>query len=86
MDYDWPGNLRQLDLTLQRTVMFCPGCEINADDIRFTGPPLSASKSQSEAVSGLDVKLRDVPGATADDIADKVFLMLLNAGVPRRQR
>ena len=33
MGYDWPGNIRELENVLERTMLFCSGGELTADDL-----------------------------------------------------
>jgi DNA-binding NtrC family response regulator len=50
MNFDWPGNVRQLEVTLQRAAIVCDGAEISIDDL----PPLEkADASESKGTSQL---------------------------------
>jgi two-component system response regulator GlrR len=38
--YDWPGNIRELEHTIERAVMFCDKSTLSEDDIVLPGTPL----------------------------------------------
>lgn len=55
MKYDWPGNIRELENTLERVVILTEGRLLDAHDFIFAGLP-SAGQSSSEASSLADAE------------------------------
>ncbi|MFZ1934483.1 MAG: sigma-54 dependent transcriptional regulator [Thermoguttaceae bacterium] len=60
MDYDWPGNVRQLQNVLERATVFSDGKEIAAEDV------MAALESDlAPATAGHAAGLDDLPSATS---------------------
>ncbi len=45
-NFDWPGNVRQLQNEVQRAVLLCEGDEVDASDLSVTKPRIAGEESQ----------------------------------------
>ncbi len=52
LQHDWPGNVRELRNVIARSVLFCPGTELRAADLRFES--VSTGASVTRPVPGID--------------------------------
>jgi len=61
MDYDWPGNIRELENILERVLIQNQGQNIKADDFRFCLEDRSPGKKypDKQKIMGLDQKMRE---------------------------
>lgn len=65
LGYDWPGNVRQLANSIERSAIFCQGAQISAQDVHMaleSGPAPEHQPTVSSEDMGLDVGL--TPGKT----------------------
>lgn len=44
--YNWPGNIRELQNSIERAIIFCPSETITENQLRFTPPPSLANSYQ----------------------------------------
>src|SRR5262249_31511964 len=50
MNYHWPGNIRELENVIERTIIFCRGKEINAGSLIF--PTIARTRPASDKALG----------------------------------
>ena len=90
MEYDWPGNLRQLDKVIRRAVTFCTGNDVGPDELMLDGPSDLYTTEEppdtpATAPAGDPLNaLRSLPGEFLEDKLQIAYGMLLAHGVPRR--
>ncbi|MFW6140292.1 MAG: sigma-54-dependent transcriptional regulator [Acidobacteriota bacterium] len=58
MDYDWPGNIRELENTIERAAVLTRGNKVGLDDLIYHG--IVSSPSMSHSVGGRDKTLQEV--------------------------
>jgi DNA-binding NtrC family response regulator len=51
-DFDWPGNVRQLQNEIQRAVLLCEGMEIDVPDLSISNSKQGVSEMAEETDSG----------------------------------
>jgi two-component system, NtrC family, response regulator AtoC len=66
--HGWPGNIRELENVLERTILFCKGDRIERADLQLGGPP-SGLLSQAAVAAALDASAA-IPLAGEDDDDD----------------
>jgi DNA-binding NtrC family response regulator len=60
-DYSWPGNVRQLQHVMRRTLLMCRGAQVLAADLEFVDATAGAESTRTgedEAVAGLHRAIR----------------------------
>jgi len=58
MDYDWPGNIRELENTIERAVVLTRGKKVVLDDLIYHG--IGSSRSLAHSVGGRHKTLEEV--------------------------
>ena len=58
MDYDWPGNIRELENTIERAVVLSKGKEIEAESLMYHG--IGASSEFWNSIGGKPRKLEEI--------------------------
>ncbi|HWU90488.1 MAG TPA: sigma-54 dependent transcriptional regulator [Kofleriaceae bacterium] len=69
--HPWPGNIRELENVLERTILFCQGDRIERADLQLAGAgpaeaPAVARTTSSAAISAIPA----IPAITDDDVDD----------------
>lgn len=67
----WPGNIRELENVLERSIGFCVKDLLTADDVRFT-----SLMSENDADAGEPIN-RNLAGMTLDDVEKKAIVETL---------
>jgi DNA-binding NtrC family response regulator len=57
-NYDWPGNIRELDNVVQRAVILAPSRHIGADVLRLESPSAGVAEGDGAARPFVDAKKR----------------------------
>jgi DNA-binding NtrC family response regulator len=60
LDYDWPGNVRQLENAIQRAVVLATGSAVTQDEIDLSAPPATSPALDIEALVRDAVPLKQV--------------------------
>lgn len=70
--HSWPGNIRELENVLERSIGFCVRDLLTAEDVRFT--------TLSNAVDGdkADGSIKNLAGMTLDDVEKKAIVETLS--------
>jgi Nif-specific regulatory protein len=71
MEYHWPGNIRELQNTVERTVILSQGDQIQADDIRLSALELPKAIAQTEQ------PVRTDPEQSLEEIEQQHILTVL---------
>jgi two-component system, NtrC family, response regulator HydG len=58
IDYDWPGNIRELENTIERAVVLTRGNKVGLDDLIYHG--IGSSRSMVHSVGGRQKTLEEV--------------------------
>ncbi|MEW8211361.1 MAG: helix-turn-helix domain-containing protein, partial [Candidatus Thiodiazotropha taylori] len=65
LNYQWPGNLRQLRFVIRTAIALCDGVELQLDDFNldYVSPP----PAEKEEVKALELSLRESVDEQAED-------------------
>ena len=80
LDYDWPGNVRQLENTIERAVVLAQGGLISPEHLLLTDPPPATDHALQQA---LDRLLSH--GGTLDSILGELRARLIAIALERHQ-
>ena len=72
-NYDWPGNVREMENIIERAVALAKGDKITVNEL----PPQFASKNNASAVFSKS-SLSEVRNKAVEEVEKKYFLFLLN--------
>ena len=80
----WPGNIRELENVLERTILFCSGTRIESDDLPVEQPsesarpdPSNESAPVSEPLTG-DTSLKDIVRAKTSEVEKELITQALD--------
>lgn len=72
MLHSWPGNIRELENVLERSIGFCVRDLLTAEDVRFTTLSDATDVEQADGVA------RNLAGMTLDDVEKKAIVETLS--------
>ncbi|MCA9669197.1 MAG: sigma-54-dependent Fis family transcriptional regulator [Myxococcales bacterium] len=83
VSYDWPGNIRELENLLERTIVFCEDGRIDKDNLPEALQDVPAASSAPSAASGgitlpPDASLKDVVRAETERVERQLILAALD--------
>jgi sigma-54-specific transcriptional regulator len=60
LNYDWPGNIRELENAIHRALLICPGTHLRPQDFKLSGlrPQTAAAPAAPAAAPSLEAALR----------------------------
>ena len=84
-DFDWPGNVRQLQNEIQRAVLLCEGTEIDAADLSITtNKPIEHSEETDTGYTLLESVERNVIVQTLKTVAGNKLEAAKRLGIGRQ--
>ncbi|MGM7685083.1 sigma-54 interaction domain-containing protein [Cytobacillus sp. Hm23] len=78
LQYDWPGNIRELRNVVERLVVFSSEGNINHEDLPFTIDPIKTSESTSFALSSSEILSHEI-GTLSDELHAHEKKVILHA-------